>query len=293
MSQTATARKPGQARPRTASGFLLTIAFVTACTAAGPIATMAIDAGRRLLLDTAKNNFEGDYTENFSRMLDLMMLRTVAPVAPAVASDTPPAASEPAPPEPIELEVTVVREVIIDGRPVPIPVEDGSVLRDGIGRSDAGDNLKIRFESNVSCYVYAVWVDATAWATPIFPKAGEALEPVQAGHAYSVPEGSDWFFLDDYRGVEHLCFVASYEPLEGLAEVLAELAGQERSFRSDLERPAIVEEPGEFTRGLAGTRHSLAPVTASDGSEHEVASQAFMAQVGEGDLLVTRWFRHE
>jgi hypothetical protein len=231
------------------------------------------------------------------------MLKTVAsePGTPPAEGAAPAAAGEPASPSapaqpaPLELELAVVREVLHAGRPVPVPVEDGGVLRDGIGREEQGDNIKIRFEVKEPCYVYAVWVDATAWSTPIFPLGPDyAFEnPVEPGKSYALPEGEAWFYLDDYRGVENLYFVASREPMPELERVLGEIAAMKREFRQDLERPALVDAPGELTRGLAGTRQGHTAVEASDGEQHEVASQAFISELAAGDMVVTRWFRHE
>jgi hypothetical protein len=281
---------------------LFVAALAAACTGPSSIATLAIDAGRKLLTKTAEKNFGSQYNDNFSRMIDMMMLKTVAGETAAAPPQAEAAAAAPAaapapepPPAALELELAVVREVLLEGRPVPVPVEDGGVLRDGVGRSEEGDNLRIRFEVNEPCHVYAVWVDATAWATPIFPRGPEyAFEnPVEPGRTYALPEGDAWFYLDDYRGVENLYFVASREPLQDLDGVLAQLASQQRAFRQDVERPALVDAPGELTRGLAGTRPGRTAIASSDGQHHEVASQAFIAEIGAGDLVVTRWFHHE
>jgi Domain of unknown function (DUF4384) len=291
-------------------------ALAAACMETG-VGSIAMDAGRKLLMGTAKKNFGADYNDTFSRMIDILMLRTVAgaPGAPGAPGDSGPTGYEPtayaeagaasqgslaqappAAPEPIALELTVVREVVLDGRSVPVPLEDGALLRDGVGRpGEKGDDLKVRFEVNVPCYVYAVWVDATAWATPLFPEGpGYAFEnPVQPHKSYGLPGGDDWFYLDDYRGVETVYVVASREPLADLEQVLGELHGKERAFRQDVERPTLLDEPGEVTRGLAGTRPGRADVVARDGTSHEVETQAFIAGLASGELVVTRWFHHE
>jgi len=289
---------------------ILSALGLAGCAGAGAaLGGLALEAGRKFLLNTADSNFDPQYNASFEKMLDVLLAQaggapasersrtsaTAGTVTPGIA---------PAPQSfrgveelvPIELEVTVVREVVVDGSPIPVPVEDGATLRDGVGRESDGDNLKIRFRTNTDCYVYAVWVDATAWSTPIFPRSTDWSyeNPVEADREYSLPEGGDWLYLDDYRGVERLYFVASHDPIPELEDTLESFIGMTRSFRTEGQEVALLDEPGEITRGLAGTRPGRASaVQATDGTTHEVASQAFIAALADSDLVVTRWFRHE
>lgn len=290
---------------------LLLLPFA-ACSTMDAIGGAALEAGRNMLVDKAQANYGPAYTSDLGKMLDILMVQNLTgaePAQPAEPAEEPtaaqpdpapepaaePAEEEPPPPPPLELELTVVREVVLDGRPTPIPVEDGAVLRDGVGREGDGDNLKIRFRVNQDCHVYGVWIDATAWATPVFPVGpGYGRDSlVEAGEAVSVPEGKDWFYLDGYRGVENLYFVASREPLPELDELLRDLAGRERPLEP-AEEVEPVEEEADLTRGIGGVRPGAQTlVEASDGTAHEVATQAFVAQLADGDLVVSRWFRHE
>jgi len=295
---------------RGGSPLLLVLALAAGCAGIAPITGAVMDAGRQMLLSTASQNFGDSYSTDFSQLLDVMLLKTVAGVttpptaqpAPAAAPPAAPAVSPPvenaAPPkeEPIEVTVSVSREVVLDGRPVPVAVQDGQILRDGVGRDGDGDNLKIHFTVNVPCYVYAVWVDATAWVSPVFPRstAYEYQNPVSPGRGYDLPDGDNWFYLDDYRGVENLYFLASREPLFDLDQMLDGFLTKTRSFRSDIAAPATVEEPAELTRGLAGVRPGKdATIQSSDGSSYEVPSQLFASQMGAAEVVVWRWFRHE
>lgn len=296
---------------RTSLGRLTAVSALTslpllALACAGPLGSIAMEAGRSLLRGVSDSNYDANYTQTLDKLLDALVNRdssagaehpialAAVPAGAQPVEDAEPAAA--AEPEPLELEVAVLREVIVDGRPLPVPVEDGDVLLDGVGREGTGDNLKIRFEVSEPCYVYAVWIDATAWATPLFPSglAGTFANPVRAGDEVTLPGDGSWLYLDDYRGVETLYFVASRTPLADLEAVLAELEGRERSFRADIAEPATVGEPTEITRGLAGVRPGRAQgIVATDGTAHAVESQAFLAELAAGDLVVTRWFRHQ
>jgi len=306
---------------------ILAVLLLTACAAGGAITQVALEAGRKMLSSTAEKNFGGEYGSAFDKMLDVLAFNQVAaatgaPTAPEGSAE-PAATAGPAPAAPqvpLQLDVSVVRHVVVDGRPLAIPVQDGEELRDGVGRDERGDDLKVQFRVNTECYVYAVWVDATAWTTPLFPRSvAHAYEnPARPNVTYSIPRGDDWFFLDDYRGVENVYFLASREPQPQLDELLdtflgmerafrAELEepaavtepeeitrGMERAFRAELEEPAAVTEPEEITRGLGGVRPGQASlVQTDDGASHSVDTTSFVSQLAAGDLVVTRWFRHE
>jgi hypothetical protein len=291
-------KSTGQWRTRGAFGLLI---FLCGC--AGSIGALAVDAGRKILFDRAEKNFGSEYSSDLGKLIDLITVKTVleepTPVeAGAVEPEEPAQAQEQLAPElePIELELVVARHLLSDGRSIPVPLPDGAVLRDGEGRPGEGDDLKIQFRVNVPCYIYAVWIDATAWATPIFPHGPgyTFANPVEPDRGYEAPEGDGWFYLDGHRGVENLYFLAFREAQPELDALLADLKGRERAFLPDVVEVAAVDEPHEITRGLAGVRPgAAATLTSTDGSDHQVASQTFVSQVGSADLVVTRWFRHE
>ena len=304
------ATSSGRWTPLAATGLALALAGCSA------IAPLAIEAGRNFIRNIADKNYDPQYGQSLDKMFNIIINapdspeRTPGLVSASKASSTTSSlAMGLAPgvevvPEaervPIELEVSLLREVIVDGRSVPVPVQNGEVLRDGHGRPAEGDNLKIRFRANTRCFVYAVWIDSTAWATPVFPRsdAFEWTNPVDPGKDYTLPEGSQWFYLDDYRGIETLYFVASHDPIPDLAQALGDLVGQVRPARSvgtsQGEELAVVAEPEEVTRGLGGVRDSTAQgVIASDGTTHDVGTNTFIAEFAGSELVVTRWFRHE
>lgn len=256
------------------------------CSTVEAIGDVAVAAGRRMLVERAQENYGGTHSTDLGKVLDILMVQNLTEGGEAPPPSTTPGA-------PLEFELAVVREVVLDGRATPIPVEDGAVLRDGVGRAEPGDNLRVQFEVSESCYVYAIWIDATAWATPIYPVGPgyELAARVPGGQTITVPGGGEWFFLDGYRGVENLYFVASREPLAELDVLVRALAGKERP---PLEDPVSVDEPAEATRGIGGTRPgATTSVQGSDGATHLVASQTFVSAMTGGDLVVTRWFRHE
>ncbi len=276
---------------------LVCVLAVPACSLMGTAVSMAASLGKDFVLKAAEDNFGGQvsiYLEHLFTSMEsgpVSMTQSLTAEASDTSSDSAPT---PAPPlEPIGIDVALFREVVVNGRSVPVPVQDGEVLRDGVGRDENGDNLKVQIRANTECFVYVVSVDATGWAQPLFPGGlGGGSNPVAAHQLLELPAGNDWLYLDEFRGAEMIYFLASHERRTDLEEVLGKLAGLTRPPLID---PTPVEQPATVSRGFAGKRPGEATmaVTASDGSSHQAGAQSFLASVGAADLVVTRWFRHE
>ncbi len=274
----------------------------------GALADVALGAARKTFLGVAAENYGEGYRDDFDKLLTTLTKKEDAAAAAAAQAQTDSAAAAQAaaapvyvpPPTPLELEVAVMREEIKDGRPVPVPVLDGEVLYDRFGSHGEGDNVKLNFRTNADCYVYVIGIDGTSWAQPVFPSeyAGYT-NPVKPNTVYTIPEGSNWIPLDSYRGVEHLYFLASRTPRPDLERVLVEIAAHVRpedSQRAPGERPLLaqVQSDAPIARGFDKARvSSFADVQSSNGQDHTVPAQAFFASKADGDVLVTRWFRHE
>ncbi len=270
-------------RQRVLVAAAVAVLTLAGCAAFGATAAnIAASIGRDMLLGPAQNNYGDQVSGLLEGLLDNIGF------TPTQLVETPVNAP------PLGLDVAVLRELVVDGRSVPVPVEDGDILRDGVGRDTTGDNLKVKVQASAECYVYVVSVDATGWAQPLFPGglAGAGSNPVRAGQALELPAGSDWLYLDEYRGVETLYFLASRERRTDLEETLTELAAL---TRPPLSNPTPVEQPATLARGFSGTRPGAAPtmVTGSDGAKHQAVAQSFMANAGSADLVITRWFRHD
>ena len=280
------------------------VLVAASCTGMEAVGSMALNLGRNLLLNTAQSNFGEKYTEDIGKLVDLLLVKelggdsndgTKVKSSPLMGSSLT-GASTGEGNVPLQLDIAVLRKEDVEGMSLPIPVEDGDILRDGVGRESDGDNLKIQFTAGSDCYVYAVWIDATSWATPLFPVGPgyNAPNPVQTGRRYTFPEGDQWFYLDNYRGAENLYFMASREPIDDLSVLLAQLAVKKREFRIVDESPVTIDEPTELSRGLAGVRTGAGSlVQTGTGQETASASQLFVATDDANQLVVTRWFRHE
>lgn len=178
-------------------------------------------------------------------------------------------------------------------RTEPVPIQDGDTLRDGGSDPRKGDVVKFSFRANCDCYVYVIGVDATGYVVRIFPE--RAGKPVRANQQYVVPQGTNWYGLDQYKGTEQVFFIASRQPRQDLEKSLQQLTQTPRSSLSRNYRPvreAALPDPA--SRGLVkvnmGTKSM---VNSESGQPYSFTPQAFAAQPGSDDVVVTRWFRHE
>jgi hypothetical protein len=199
----------------------------------------------------------------------------------------------------LTMEVALMKEEIIAGRSIPVPIQDGDALYDRFGTHGQGDNIKFMFRTSTPAYVYVISIDGTGWIQPVFPGIYSGLtNPVQPNKTYLFPEGSSWAQLDSYRGVEHLYFIASRARRADLEKALAPFATHVR----DVDRSRIGADPAEvaqvqndapLSRGFDAPRKSVVPdIPSSTGETFHVDAQLF-GSIGNGNILVTRWFRHQ
>lgn len=194
---------------------------------------------------------------------------------------------------PIGLDVVMVKKAIQNGAPVVLPIQDGDILKDGRGDANAGDKFRIMFRPNTDGYVYVIAIDGSGWAQGIFPPPTSPLaNPVKAGEQYVLPEGSNWFSLDQNKGIETIFFVASQEKRQDIEEILQSLTGRERPAT---ENPQQVTQVAMVPYGVGGTRPSTTPLDFSVGSgqDQTIIPTSYLAQKAGQDLRLTRWFRHQ
>jgi len=175
----------------------------------------------------------------------------------------------------------------------PVPIQDGETLRDGGSDPRKGDVVKFSFRASCDCYVYVIGVDATGYVARIFPEKGG--KPVRANQQYVVPQATSWYGLDQYKGIEQVFFIASRRPRADVEKSLQQLAQTPRSSLSRTYRPVREAAlPDAATRGLVKVNMgSKSSVSSESGQPYSFTPQAFAAQPGTDDIVVTRWFRHE
>jgi hypothetical protein len=149
------------------------------------------------------------------------------------------------------------------------------------------------FRANTDCYVYVIAVDGSAWAQGIFPPASSPFaNPVKAGQQHVLPGGTNWFSLDQYKGIETIFFVASHGRRPDIEEILMTISGRERNPK---EKPQAVNEPAIIPNGYSGVRPGSSPFAfqTSQHQQQELLPTTYFVQTAGEDLRITRWFRHQ
>ena len=178
----------------------------------------------------------------------------------------------------------------------PVPIQDGDTLRDGGSDPRKGDVMKFSFRASCDCYVYVIGADATGYIARIFPDPASGLSnPVRSGQQYVVPTGTSWYGLDQYKGVEQVFFVASRTPRQDIEGPLKELVQTARSappqgYRSVREPATTASSMRGLVKVQMGTPST---VQGESGQRYSFTPQAFAAQGGADDVVVTRWFNHQ
>ena len=280
---------PSAQNAGTFSGGLLFIIslFVSGCVALPLLIPPIIEWGADLLF-TAVQNYDTSYKED----LQVLLLVVQDPIA--SHGGTPYSDNHPQPnTEPISLDVLLAKKHVDKGVPSYLPIRDGDILRDGRGDPQAGDKFRIMFRAKTQCYVYVIAIDGSAWAQGVFPPPGNAFaNPVKPGQQVVLPEGPNWFSLDQYQGIETIFFVASQERRPDLEKILTKISGRERH---PSEKPAAVTEPAIIPRGFSGAKASRSPfdIQTSQGQKQELIPTTFLVQTAGEALRVTRWFHHQ
>jgi hypothetical protein len=197
------------------------------------------------------------------------------------------------PAAPISLDVLLVKKHLVNGVQSYLPIKDGDILLDGRGNPQAGDKFRVMFRANTDCYVYVIAVDGSAWAQGLFPSASSPFaNPVKAGQQHVLPEGTNWFSLDQYKGIETVFVVASRERRQDIEQILTTITGRERN---PAEKPQAVSEPAIIPNGYSGARPGSSPFAfpISQHQQQELLPTTYFVKTAGEDLRITRWFRHQ
>jgi hypothetical protein len=285
----------------------LVLAALTCAAGCASLAPVAVKLGADLI-SAAANNYSKTYSREVENLLLALYTENVAKMqsgqvaSGAGAAAYSPAGSEPYPSQsttaagPIVFDVAILAQRASERaarRTQPVPIQDGEVLRDGGSDPRKGDVVKFSFRANCDCYVYVIGVDATAYVARVFPEKGRSR--VRANQQYIVPQGTAWYGLDEYKGIEQVFFLASRQPRPDIDKLLGQLAKTGRSSLSRNYRPVReAAVPDAATRGLVKVQMGTKSTVRSEaGQSYAFTPQAFAARQGADDVVVTRWFRHE
>jgi hypothetical protein len=128
-----------------------------------------------------------------------------------------------------------------DGSAVPINFSERVNIK-------AGDLFKIHIQPAASSYVYLILQDAADDVQLLFPDSFDQFGKTSyAQSRYFIPDGDDWFTLDNAKGTERFFLVASSErlgPLEALVNTLQKTASNQKSTvaAKNAARQAVLDE---------------------------------------------------
>jgi hypothetical protein len=92
-----------------------------------------------------------------------------------------------------------------------------------IARLQSGDRFKMYFKPSSPCRVYMYLHDAQENLHPLF------METTQVGKSCSLPQGEDWFYLDEQGGTELFYLIVSAHRLRKLEALTKEFSALEVS----------------------------------------------------------------
>jgi hypothetical protein len=106
-----------------------------------------------------------------------------------------------------------------DGAWREFAVQDGMTMHDG-------DQFRLVFSPSADCYAYVLAVDPAGQTSVLFPnEAIRQSNQCQANRHYEIPDGVNWFTLDETTGSEMVYLVASYDPLDNVEQALGPSPG--------------------------------------------------------------------
>ena len=193
---------------------------------------------------------------------------------------------------PLEVDVALLRQITTStGKQVAL-MQDGETLKDGRGNVQLGDKFKIVFRTNADCFMYVIAIDGSGWAQPLLPGPGVSIgNPITKDKEYTFPEGSQWFSLDQVRGIETIYLIASPGPRPDIEEALTKITGVERPAVTPV---AQVQEAAILPAGFGSTAAGHpTPVKLETGQQTEITPTTYRAAQPGEDVRVTRWFKHE
>ena len=155
----------------------------------------------------------------------------------------------------------------------------------------ATDNYKIQISCNTDCWAYVAQMDATGKVDPILPSGFvNVSNPLTANELYSLPEGNNWFYLDDNIGVEQIYFIVSRTPRADIEAVFTQFESINKNL---VQKSTIkVQKPFVLTRGIQGIRAAQEQMVTTRNGKRMTYEPTQLESLG-GDVVITRWFNHQ
>ena len=80
-----------------------------------------------------------------------------------------------------------------------------------------GDQIKMLVQLTSHCFVYVIYTGSRGGMSLLYPQRGRQYQP---GENVVIPQGDEWFTLDEHTGKETFCLLASKTRLTSLEHLL-------------------------------------------------------------------------
>lgn len=199
------------------------------------------------------------------------------PSAPATASNPQPKD------EALEVAVNIIGQREVAKGVEPITVKNDSVLR-------TNDNLKIYVKPSRDAYIYVLIFDSAGKADMLFPSAQVGMHNhVRGGQTYPVPDGNQWFYLDENTGTENVYVMASLTPMADIDKLLAAMESKgQRQQQEDSKK--ILAQMDVLKRGVRGIKTGP-PRNYKTSIENDIKSVTQIVE-GSGSVVWSLSFKH-
>lgn len=105
-----------------------------------------------------------------------------------------------------------------------------------------GDRFKMMVQLEEDCFVYVLHHDTQNEVSLLFPYNVEGFGAnTLTGKRYYIPEGDEWFELDEHTGKETVTFIVSPVRLAALEKLLTDFLSSEELQKANLKRQILDE----------------------------------------------------
>ncbi len=107
---------------------------------------------------------------------------------------------------------------------------------------NSGDKIKFFLKPVTGCFVYLIYHSSQGELTVLFPyRFDEKTSKERALKVHYIPEGNEWFQLDDHVGQERFHLLASDTPLARLEDLINQYESGDKAKKPDLSQQILSE----------------------------------------------------
>ena len=112
----------------------------------------------------------------------------------------------------------------------------------GDTKLNSGDQIKFFLKPMTNCFLYLIYHSSQGELTVLFPYRFE--EKTRKEHtlkAHYIPEGNEWFLLDEHLGLEKFHLIASDKRLAQLEDLINQYESGDKSKKPELSQKILSE----------------------------------------------------